>query len=136
MAKTLYRHKLVQRLLAKRHKPEGFTLVELLIVVVILGVLGAIGIPAYLNQVDIARENSAEQAVMAAAKSCAALQVTGDTESYEPPSLDVTGNCNEGESTFTVSNAEGSAFEDLDTPPVATVSEAGGVTLTTEAEAG
>jgi type II secretory pathway pseudopilin PulG len=42
-------------------------------------VLSAVGIPAYFAQVARARENSANNAALAAAKACAAAQVTGDT---------------------------------------------------------
>lgn len=128
MTTTLYRHRLVQRLLAKRHKPEGFTLVELLIVVVILGVLGAVGIPAYLNQVGIARENAAEQGVMAAAKACTALRVTDEFGDFELPSgVTSTTGCRATNNTDTFT----SAIPNLTTQAVATVSDGGGVTLTT-----
>lgn len=136
MTITLYRHRLVQFLLAKRRKSEGFTLVELLIVVVILGVLGAVGIPAYLNQVDIARENAANQAVMAAAKACSALRVTGEVDAFEPVSGVVEEDCAAtDEQLYTSDGSDGSEFENLATQAVATVSPGGGVQLTTPASA-
>ena len=63
---------------------SGFTLVELLVVVVILGLLSIVGIPAYFAQTRTANINAANQAVLAAAKACAAAQVTGDTGSFTP----------------------------------------------------
>lgn len=43
---------------ANRRQSRGFTLIELAIVCVILGTLAAIGIPAYANMVDRAREGA------------------------------------------------------------------------------
>ena len=66
---------LLAQLLRRGRKPAsqqtnaGFTLVELLVVVVILGVLGAVGVPAYFAPVNRARVNTANAAALAAAKS-------------------------------------------------------------------
>ena len=78
---------------ASQQTNAGFTLVELLVVVVILGVLGAVGVPAYFAQVNRARVNTANAAALAAAKSCAAVLVTGAATDYVA-STGVTGTCN------------------------------------------
>jgi prepilin-type N-terminal cleavage/methylation domain-containing protein len=123
MSSTAFQRRLTRRLLDRRN---GLTLVELMIAIVILGGLGAIGVPAYLNLARVERENAAERGVIAAAKACAALRATAETSAFKPPS-GVTGTCTYSADIFT------STLDGLSTQAVATVSAGGGVVLTTPA---
>lgn len=67
---------------AKASNAQGFTLIELLVVVVILGVLGAVGYQATINQIGRANANTASNTATAVAKNCAGLQITGDTTAF------------------------------------------------------
>ncbi|YAF95891.1 MAG: type IV pilin-like G/H family protein [Nodularia sp. CChRGM 3473] len=58
--KTEFKAKFLQSILNKKKEEEGFTLIELLVVIIIIGILSAIALPAFLNQANKARASEAK----------------------------------------------------------------------------
>ena len=92
---------LIQRTIAARKgkKQNGFTLIELMVVVAIVGVLSSVGVPQLLKAQDKAKDSAAIATLTNAAKECSLLLVTegnGDNfgiESYATTNNSVTGTC-------------------------------------------
>merc|ERR1719379_1398486 len=62
---------------AKDNKQNGFTLIELMVVVAIVGVLSAVGLPQLLKAQDRAKVSVAQQEAVNYAKECSISLLTG-----------------------------------------------------------
>jgi len=102
---------ILSKKLAKGNKANGFTLIELMVVVAIVGVLSAVGLPQLTKAQDRAKDVTAKATLTNAAKECSlSLISVGDDSEYLTTFAGVTGTCAEGE-TLTVVSATGTSFD-------------------------
>ena len=110
---TTFQKSLVQRLAkSKAKKQNGFTLIELMVVVAIVGVLTAVGLPQLSKAQDKAKDSAAIATLTNAAKECSLDLITGeatptDFSTFTPA---ITGDCADGE-TLSITSEAGNAFE-------------------------
>ena len=114
---------LINRKKGKNLLQKGFTLVELMIVIVIVGVLSAVALPNFLGTRDKAEIGALTGSMAGLAKQCSANAILGSTDAIpgtddgtaEPITLTAAGtgtNCSEGATlanttAFTAGDAEG-----------------------------
>ena len=88
---STFTSKVLLRKLHTKKEANGFTLIELMVVVAIVGVLSAVGAPQLLAAIDKAKDAAAE--AVNAAKTCSLDLLTGST-GYDADDFPlVTGNC-------------------------------------------
>ena len=97
---TTLQQKLIQRIAAKkRGKKNGFTLIELMVVVAILGVLIAVGLPELTKAMNKGKAAAATSTLTNAAKECSlSLILNNDGSDYTAANFTagdatVTGSC-------------------------------------------
>jgi type IV pilus assembly protein PilA len=86
--KSEFKAKYLQHLVRKNKGNEGFTLIELLVVIIIVGVLAAIALPSFLNQIGKARGSEAKSNIGTINRSQQAYRLEKGTFAAALPSLD------------------------------------------------
>ena len=89
-----FKANLIQRAIAKKNKKHnGFTLIELMVVVAIVGILTAVGLPQLTKAQDKAKDSTAIATLTNASKECSlSLISNGDASDFTAANFNVGAN--------------------------------------------
>jgi type IV pilus assembly protein PilA len=111
---NIFTSKALLKKLRTKRKANGFTLIELMVVVAIVGVLSSVGLPQLLKAQDKAKDSAAIATLTNAAKECSLLLVTeGNGDNFDIAQYTAGGNTVSGEckadtaDTLTILSASG-----------------------------
>jgi type IV pilus assembly protein PilA len=135
--KTEFKAKFLQHI-NKRRQDQGFTLIELLVVIIIIGILSAIALPAFLNQANKAKQSEGKQYVSSINKGQQAYYAENTKFGTDVPSLGLGLKTATTNYDYAVTGAASTA-DALATPNTSTIASlkgyAGGVGLVNAGEA-
>ena len=80
--KNYLKSKRVQKVLNTKPGQEGFSLVELVVVIAVLAILSAVAIPAFNNVTASARAAAVQNAMVNGLKECSVRENQGDTVTF------------------------------------------------------
>ena len=113
MTTTLFQRQLLNR---RKLKKNAFTLIELMVVVAIVGVLSAVGLPELTKAQNRAKDATAQATVTNAAKECALALIADDAALYSAEDFEVgdgivQGDCQAG-TELTATSPTGATIDD------------------------
>jgi prepilin-type N-terminal cleavage/methylation domain-containing protein len=84
---------LLRKLRQRKGQAKGFTLIELMIVVAIIGVLAAVGIPKFIGVRDNAEASAKVGEIVGLAKECATYVASGGIGTAPTKTIDTDSDC-------------------------------------------